>query len=164
MIIYTDGSFNRKTPHFTAFGGLIIKDETINTYIVDTIYGNITSKECVELWNVGGEIFALVQTLDYVRELYKPPIVDIYYDYLGLEKWANDEWAAKKPATMAYKDYINKYRNETTLIFHKVKSHSTNRLNNAVDKLAKMGLTIKENEIIISKDIIIDKNAKGDLL
>jgi len=61
--------------------------------------------------------------------------VRIFYDYLGIEKWATGEWKANKEATQKYAEYMQKHAPKYVDSFVKVKSHSGDYWNDYVDEL-----------------------------
>ena len=69
--------------------------------------------------------------------------VTIYHDYSGLSFWATGAWQTKKPASIKYKNYIDKViSNGVTIDFVKVKAHSGNEFNEIVDSMAKLAVGI----------------------
>jgi len=89
--------------------------------------------------NVAGEIEGAKKAMGFCIEN-KIPEVDIYYDYKGIESWANGEWEASKKGTINYKNYYNKVKKKLKVNFIKVKAHSNNKYNDMADKLAKDAL------------------------
>ena len=59
----------------------------------------------------------------------------IFYDYTGIEKWANNKWKTNNPLTQSYKEYMSKV--EIKIKWIKIKSHSGDKWNDYVDQLAK---------------------------
>ena len=142
MKIYTDGSFNRKlSKDSTAYAAVIVSDENESEYIVDIVYGVITDPNYTGMWNVGGEIWAVLAGLDYAINKYNPKDISIYYDYIGLGKWVNGEWKTKNPTTESYSRYIKNKMCEHELSFNKVIGHSNVLLNELADKYANYGTT-----------------------
>lgn len=86
--------------------------------------------------NVSGEIDGAMRAITEAIALGCPKIT-IYYDYTGIECWANDSWSANKPGTIAYKQFIKESRKRIEICFCKVKAHTGVVLNERVDKLAK---------------------------
>lgn len=101
--------------------------------------GSDNKPELAEMRNVAGEILGAMAAVKYALE-HRFPSLTIYYDYIGIEKWAKDEWKANKPATQAYKEYMNNC--SIPLTFIKVKGHSGNKGNELADQLAKKAVGI----------------------
>ncbi len=142
MILYTDGSYNKKiSPHATAYAAVIVTDITEKEYIVDIIYGVNTDLEYVSMWNVGGEIWAVLTGIDYILNEYKENVIDIYFDYIGLGQWALNKWKAKNTVTKAYQNYMNNKMNEAQISLNKVSGHSGILLNDIADRYANSGTT-----------------------
>ena len=70
--------------------------------------------------------------------------VTIYYDYEGIEKWANGIWKANKPGTKRYQAFIAQKREDINIFFKKVAAHTGVEYNELADQLAKeaLGLTV----------------------
>ena len=68
--------------------------------------------------------------------------ITIYYDYEGIEKWADGVWKANKPGTQRYKAFIAEKRNQITITFKKVAAHTGVKYNEMADMLAKKALGI----------------------
>lgn len=137
IIAYVDGSY---IDNIYGSGVVLIKDNEI----IHTISQAGENVEMLSMWNVSGEIMASMLAIQYaVKNNYNK--ITIYYDYEGIEKWANHKWKAKKKGTIAYQNFIDKYRNKIIIGFTKVKAHSNNEYNDMADKLAKDSIkNIKE--------------------
>lgn len=137
IIAYVDGSY---IDNIYGSGVVLIKDNEI----IHTISQAGENVEMLSMWNVSGEIIASMLAIQYaVKNNYNK--ITIYYDYEGIEKWANHKWKAKKKGTIAYQNFIDKYRNKIIIGFTKVKAHSNNEYNDMADKLAKESIkNIKE--------------------
>ena len=141
MEIYTDGSFNKKrSMNVSGYSVIIIKEELEDSYLVDIISGVTTEPEYTSMWNVGGEIWAVITGLDYVINKYNPTDIKIYHDYIGLSMWVNDKWKTKKAATYVYAKYVKEFKKSHEITFIHVKGHSNNLLNDVADKYAKLGI------------------------
>lgn len=97
--------------------------------------------ELLPMRNVAGEICASEHAAEYclnngIEE------VSLYYDYLGIEKWADSSWKANKKGTKAYRDIMAGYTSEIDIKFKKIKAHSGVMYNELADKLAKQAVGI----------------------
>ena len=85
-------------------------------------------------------------SLEYVLnhiDKFDDKVIEIYYDYLGIEKWAIGEWSARKEVS---KDYSLRVKNlmlalqvmhQIEVKFVKVKAHSSDKYNDLADRLSK---------------------------
>ena len=65
-----------------------------------------------------------------------------YYDYEGIEKWANHTWMARRQGTQAYQTFIDESRQKIEIHFMKVLAHSGDLYNEMADFLAKKAVGI----------------------
>lgn len=138
LTAYVDGSYNKETGIYGS--GVVLF--TSDLYDEVSITGRIP--EFADMWNVGGEIEAAMYAVSFAKKNGYPS-VDIYYDYLGIEKWATGEWKANKTATQKYRDFMR--GSDVKQTFHKVAAHTGVKFNEIADKLAKRacGVEIKED-------------------
>lgn len=124
MDIYTDGSF-KDGDAFWAFV-VVEKDKAIhqNSGKLPPVYRQFRQ--------IGGELFAVKQAVEWCKS--KKVRVRLFYDYLGVEKWATDKWRAKNQLTKKYKAYMQE-NSQHVVSYHKVKSHSGDKWNEYVDRL-----------------------------
>ena len=129
--IYTDGNYH-SYDGIATWGFVVVK----NNKEIYREKGNITDKITLEGWQVGAELEAVKQGIEYCKKNnYK---CNIFYDYIGVFNWVKDlfnkgkPWKTKKPYTKEYrkfigenKDYINSYS--------WVKGHSGDKFNEEVD-------------------------------
>ncbi len=138
VICYVDGSFNLATRTY-GYGGVLIKDDQV----IKKFKGRGTNSEYASMRNVAGEILGSLKAIDHAIKLGYKSIV-VYYDYEGIEKWADKLWQARKPGTIEYVEKIDKYRKQINITFVKVAAHSGDYYNDMVDKLAKEAVGISE--------------------
>lgn len=128
---YVDGSFHKASNRYS-FGVAIIKDGEV----IETLQRAGDNPKYQNSWQIAGEVFGSLHAIHWaIKKGYKKIIV--YYDYLGIEKWALGEWRANKPVS---KDYIETYKKLAPKIdvqFVKVKAHSGVEFNELADQLAK---------------------------
>jgi ribonuclease HI len=116
-------------------------------------WGLIVVRDDIELWRncgelegeinsmrqIGGELKGCIEAIRYAR--FHRVKVRIFYDYLGIEMWVADLfnkpcWRANNEWTQKYREFVVKNR-EFVHEFKKVKAHTGNRWNEAVDVLAR---------------------------
>lgn len=127
---FVDGSFNSDTGIY-GYGGFLVDGS--NTY---TIQGSGDKPGLTSMRNVGGEICGVIKAVELaldkgIKEL------TIYYDYAGLEAWANGKWKANKEYTQKYVRCINHARESLNIKFVKVAAHTGIPGNEKADELAK---------------------------
>ena len=91
--------------------------------------------------NVAGEIMGALTVIEYCLEK-GIPALEIHHDYEGVAKWAQGQWKANRPGTIAYAAACRKAREKLKLGFVKVKGHSGDTYNDLADRLAKQALGI----------------------
>lgn len=134
---YVDGSFSNDKLEFS-YGAVIFKDGEVLEFSE-----KFSDPELISMRNVAGEIKGAEFVMRYCIENGIPEI-DIYYDYMGIEKWCTGEWQANKPGTISYRDYYNSIKNKLAVNFIKVKGHSGDKYNDLADLLAKKALGIEK--------------------
>lgn len=127
--IYVDGSFINGA---TGYGAVVLKDGKV----VDELCGQVDSSEVNGTRQVAGELIAVREALIWCRA-HSVSEVDIYYDYLGIEKWATRQWKTNQPLTKDYAEFVRSC--PIKIHWHKVDSHTGNRWNDRADALAKKG-------------------------
>lgn len=135
LIAYVDGSYDHSQLRY-AFGCVLVFDEE-----TVTLNGSGNDEDYVSMRNVAGEILGSEQAISWaISQGYQK--ITIYYDYEGIEKWANGVWKANKAGTQAYKAFVEKSRREIEILFCKVAAHTGDTYNEMADKLAKAALGI----------------------
>lgn len=130
---YVDGSYNIHTKEYS-YGAVLVYMGQESEY---SEKGEDAS--LAEMRNVAGEILGAEKMMAACVKLGVKEL-DLYYDYEGIEKWCTGVWQAKKPGTMAYRDYYNSIKDKLRVNFHKVAAHTGVELNERVDQLAKRAL------------------------
>ena len=133
---YVDGSFLLENFEFS-FGAVIFHNGEMKEFSK-----KFSDPELVTMRNVAGEIKGAEFVMKYCIEN-NIPAIDIYYDYMGIEKWCTGEWKANKPGTIDYRDFYNSIKDKIKVNFIKVKGHSGDKYNDLADKLAKKALGIE---------------------
>lgn len=134
-VAYVDGSYNVHTKEYS-YGAVLLHQGSEYEF---SEKGEDVS--LADMRNVAGEILGAEKMMAAciergVKELH------LYYDYEGIEKWCTGVWQAKKPGTMAYRDFYNQIKEKLQVNFHKVAAHTGVELNERVDQLAKKALGI----------------------
>lgn len=130
---YVDGSYDVSTGFYSC-GAVILDGQDVvklNQKFTDDAGG--------KLRNVAGEIMGARLAIDYCKK-HGINEIEIYHDYMGVGKWADDEWKANLPMTQNYKEYIKNARQKMKIKFVKVKGHSGDKYNDLADELAKAAL------------------------
>lgn len=96
--------------------------------------GNDIPREAQRHRNVAGEIMAVLKAMAWCQEQ-GIAAAKIYYDYQGLESWANGSWKTNTPFTQAYAETVK--ASGIRLTWRKVLAHSGEPNNEIVDQLAK---------------------------
>lgn len=136
-LAYVDGSYDAKNKRYSC-GVVIITDGEMLEY---NEVGN--DETLIDMHNVAGELLGATRAIEIVKSRNCSEI-DIYYDYSGIEKWAEHEWKTNTQGTAAYVEFIDNIRKELKINFFKVKGHTGVELNERVDELAKNALGIKK--------------------
>src|SRR5262249_4953663 len=127
--IYVDGSFSGGA---TGYGAVILK----NGKVVEEIFGAVDSSEVAGTYQISGELAAGKHALTWCQKHFVNE-VSIYYDYLGIEKWATRQWKANQAVTQTYAQFV--HETPIRIHWHKVESHTGDRWNDRADALAKKG-------------------------
>ncbi len=130
---YIDGSYDKDTENYS-FGGCLFIDGNILNFKKKYLKDEYSSFR-----NVAGEIKGAGYIINYainhgIKEL------NIYFDYLGIEKWYIGEWKAKTPIALEYVKFAEEAKKKIKVNFFKIKSHTNNKYNDLADKLAKEAL------------------------
>lgn len=136
--VFSDGSFNQKE-NLTGSSCVILNNEKEPILF---LLQSSSDKVITNMHQIGGEIQGALNGIKYAIENGFNKIV-IYYDYAGVELWANGVWKTNKPATKLYKAKVAELRNSIEVDFIKVKGHVRGEvLNNLADKLAKFSCNV----------------------
>lgn len=133
LIAYVDGSYEHSQGRYAYGCALVLKDKVV------TLNGSGAEPDYVAMRNVAGEILGSEQAVLWALE-HGYTAVTIFYDYEGIEKWANGLWRANKPGTKKYQTFIAQMRREIDISFQKVAAHTGVTYNEMADRLAKEAL------------------------
>lgn len=155
-IAYVDGSFSRDLKKY-AYGCIIqYKGQQYE------LSGAGADKNYIEMNNVAGELLGSMNAIKWaINNNVKK--INIFYDYEGIEKWANDEWKANKEGTLEYKNFIKRCRENVEITFTKVVAHTGIELNEQADKLAKKALMENEKKIFSTAEKIFVNIMSGEI-
>lgn len=151
---FVDGSYNSKN-NKVGYAAILVRGfdkidkNLVGGKIIDSIVGwEYDNEEVTEnLKNVYGELRATLLLIEYLVKHYYHGI-NLYFDYWGIQKYANMEWATQ---SRFITEYIHKIREaragDAALIinFIKVTSHTGCYWNEVVDGMAKnqCGIPVK---------------------
>ena len=132
---YVDGSYLHSRRRYS-YGMVICDDDGEHEF-----YEAFENAEMASMRNVAGEIEGSMHAIKYCLER-KIKSLTIFYDYEGIERWANGEWKTNKDGTKKYAQTVKNARKSMEIIFVKVKGHSGDKYNDRADLLAKKALGI----------------------
>jgi ribonuclease HI len=144
--IYVDGSFSGGA---TGYGAVILKDGKL----IEELFGGVDASEVEGTYQIAGELAAVKHCLTWCQK-YSVTEASIYYDYLGIEKWATQRWRARQPVTQTYAEFVREC--PIKIHWHKVDSHTGDRWNDRADALAKKGARSLKPAADDEKDLIAE--------
>ncbi len=133
LVAYVDGSYEHSMRQY-AYGCVLVLPEDMVT-----LNGSGNEEDYVSMRNVAGEILGSEHAIRWAVE-HGYSSITIYYDYEGIEKWANGIWKANKAGTQRYKEFVAKQREKIDISFSKVAAHTGVKYNEMADQLAKAAL------------------------
>lgn len=137
-VAFVDGSYEDSIKTYS-YGSYILTKEN-NEIKEYELQQSFNDEQFLSSRNVSGEIFGVIKTLEWCL-LNNKTNIKFYYDYEGIEKWANDTWQANTEISKNYKEFHNTNKILFNSIqFQKVNAHSGIEYNEKADKLAKNAL------------------------
>ena len=136
---FVDGSINPKTKEY-GYGVVLIKDKKAEENPILYI-GNGNDEKLRIMRNIAGELLGAIKAIEMAVDL-KLKEINIYYDYLGIEMWGNNEWNSSIPFVTNYKKFIEEKRKNIKINFIKVAAHTGVNFNEKADELAKKGAKV----------------------
>ena len=140
VIAFVDGSYD-VTQEKSAFGAIIFSHGG-NRDVLYKAFTKQLGEEFISLRNVAAELEAVKESINWAIQ-YDKSKISIYYDYEGIEKWADGQWKANKAITKEYVRFIQEKRALLQIEFIKVPAHSGVQFNEEVDAIAKNALLAK---------------------
>jgi ribonuclease HI len=136
VLAFVDGSYspdaNGREKY--AFGVVLItNDAELN------LYKAYLNNEYMESRQVAGEVEGVKQAILWAITNNKKEIT-IFYDYVGIEKWATKEWKANKKVAVDYANFIDEKTRQIKISFKHVKAHSGIIYNERAHELSKFAL------------------------
>lgn len=137
---YVDGSYNPSTLYWGAGAIVLGEADFVLDEILDSDFDHCGSRQ------ISGECFSTTNALEKIYRDYDLSSIDeiqIFYDYLGIEKWARSEWAARSDIALEYSKIVKRwitllrFEKNVMVTFHKIKAHSNDYYNDRADLLAK---------------------------
>ncbi len=138
VIAFVDGSFQEGKSAF----GVIIFDDKGNKEKLYKAFTENYNQEFINLRNVAAELEGVKEAIQWALK-YEKKKISIFYDYEGIEKWADRTWQAKNKITKDYVGFIREHQKYININFFKVPAHSDIKYNEEVDALAKIALLEK---------------------
>lgn len=130
---YVDGSFDVKENRFSFGAVLFYQGEELH------FSQSFSDPALASMRNVAGEIQGAAFVMEYCQT-HNIPVLNLYYDYAGIEHWCTGAWKAEKEGTKNYVQLYRKFSQSVQIHFHKVKGHSGDTYNELADRLAKEAL------------------------
>lgn len=127
---FVDGSYQAQKKVY-GYGGFLMHHGQ-----KEILQGAGTDEEMASMRNVAGEVLGSMAAIQKAVELGLPEIT-IFYDYMGIQMWAEGGWKRNKAGTVAYYEYVQSVRGKIRIHFVKVKGHSGVEGNEEADRLAK---------------------------
>lgn len=139
-LAFVDGSYNPKTKVY-GYGCHIEYYNDSNNLIIEEIKDNGNDENISSMRNITGELLGAIKAIETAIKLNLKEI-NIYYDYNGIELWANKQWSSKNPFVIDYIKFVEKSRNNIQINFYKVPAHTGIKGNECADLLAKQAVGV----------------------
>lgn len=137
VVAFVDGSYDKESKVYGYGVVLVSKDGT-----VEEIVGSDNNNDYVDTHNIAGEVEGVQNAITHaVGKGYQK--IAVFYDYIGIEKWAVGEWQANSQIAKDYVVFMSGMKRIIEIEFYKVKAHSGIEYNEKADRLAKRSLLTK---------------------
>jgi ribonuclease HI len=136
---YVDGSFSAKFDKGSWAYTIVENEKDISIAQASGLIDYTLQPELKKLRNIATECQAVIEALTYASQ-YRCKL-NIYYDYIGLERWVWDitdnqkPWQCKTDFTWEYRQSVMEYENNLNKMIW-VKGHAGNKWNEYTDDLA----------------------------
>ena len=97
MLAYVDGSYDNEIKYFSSGGIMFYNGESESFKFASN------DESLISMRNVSGEVKAAMFVIQKAVDM-KMKSVTIYYDYSGIEMWANGSWKTNNHLTKAYRE------------------------------------------------------------
>lgn len=139
VIAFVDGSYSKSADDKEKYSfGVILLTKGSE----DSLYKAFVQKSNIESRNIAGEIEGVKQAISWSISRNKKRI-KIFYDYVGIEKWATKKWKTKTKISKEYVKFFEENSKSINIEFEHVKAHSGIEYNEKADELAKKALLAK---------------------
>lgn len=154
---FVDGSFNPETSVYGYGGFLCVGDMKY------PISGSGNDPQMASMRNVAGEISGAMAAVKKAEELGIREMT-MFYDYRGIEDWANGAWKAKNPCTAAYASFMNSDNRSVQVKFQHVKGHTGIEGNEMADVMAKnaVGIPLTRSQKMLLEDVLPPSTVRPD--
>lgn len=139
-IAFVDGSYD-VTQEKSAFGAILFSHGD-NRDVLYKAFTKQLGEEFIACRSVAAELEAVKESINWALQYGKSKIL-IYYDYAGIENWANGQWKANNAIAKEYVRFIQEKSALLQIEFIKVPAHSGVKFNEEVDAVARNALLKK---------------------
>lgn len=151
-IVYVDGSYNISEKKYGGAYFIVAYDKDENYLENKSQYGMFSGveTEIAAERQIPGECGSTVIACGYLLDVVEPnDIVEIRYDFQGIEMWVNGAWRAKKRTAKEYVEQMNKILPRLPNVsFSHTRGHLGEIGNEFVDQLAKYSVNVRKTEPI----------------